>query len=160
MSVNLLFRTHYTDLCPRALAPLSPTHARDHVETLINVRVARAGLTVTEVPSIEYERLHHGERKLNALRDGLRVLRVSSLSVFAAPEPQEDGWLPAFHELAADDPDAVEGQGPMGAGVAATLTAADNRPGHDRSSLEPLRASVLPANEQGIYSTMCRRWYC
>ena len=45
------------------------------VETLINIRVARAGLAVAEVPSIEHERLH-GESKLNAVRDGLRVLRT------------------------------------------------------------------------------------
>jgi hypothetical protein len=45
------------------------------IETIINVRVAQAGLTVTEVPSYERLRLH-GESNLNAVRDGLRVLRT------------------------------------------------------------------------------------
>lgn len=43
------------------------------VETLIHVRAARAGLTVAEVPSFEYERIH-GASNLNAFRDGIRVL--------------------------------------------------------------------------------------
>ncbi|GAA1029144.1 hypothetical protein GCM10009557_16610 [Virgisporangium ochraceum] len=45
------------------------------IETIINVRVARAGLTVAEVPSFEHDRIH-GESNLNAVRDGLRVLRT------------------------------------------------------------------------------------
>jgi glycosyltransferase involved in cell wall biosynthesis len=43
------------------------------VETLIHVRAARAGLTVAEVPSFEYPRIH-GASNLNAFRDGIRVL--------------------------------------------------------------------------------------
>jgi len=45
------------------------------VETLINLRVARAGLRVAEVASIEHERLF-GETKLHAVRNALRVLRT------------------------------------------------------------------------------------
>ena len=45
------------------------------VETLIHVRVAKAGLEVAEVPSHEYSRIH-GESNLNAVRDGLRVVRT------------------------------------------------------------------------------------
>jgi hypothetical protein len=45
------------------------------VETLINVRIARAGLRVTEVPSFGSVR-HFGASNLNALSDGLRVLRT------------------------------------------------------------------------------------
>jgi len=45
------------------------------VETLINVRVAKAGLIVHEVPSFEQVRLH-GESNLNTVRDGTRVLRT------------------------------------------------------------------------------------
>jgi glycosyltransferase involved in cell wall biosynthesis len=45
------------------------------VETLIHVRVAKAGLVVAEVPSYEHARLH-GVSNLNALRDGRRVLRT------------------------------------------------------------------------------------
>jgi len=45
------------------------------VETLINVRIARAGLRVTEVPSFEHKR-HFGVSNLNAFSDGIRVLRT------------------------------------------------------------------------------------
>ena len=45
------------------------------VETLMNIRVARAGLAVKEVASYEYPRIH-GVSNLNAFRDGWRVLRT------------------------------------------------------------------------------------
>jgi glycosyltransferase involved in cell wall biosynthesis len=45
------------------------------VETLIHIRVAKAGLVVTEVPSFEHTRIH-GISNLNAFHDGLRVLRT------------------------------------------------------------------------------------
>ena len=45
------------------------------IETLIHVRVAKAGLVVAEVPSFEHPRLH-GVSNLNALRDGRRVLQT------------------------------------------------------------------------------------
>jgi hypothetical protein len=45
------------------------------VETLINVRTAKAGLRVTEVPSFESCR-HYGASNLNAFSDGMRVLRT------------------------------------------------------------------------------------
>jgi len=80
--VNVLFGTRYTDLCygynafwRHCLASMDVTCDGFEVETLINVRVARAGLRVTEVPSVEHERLF-GESKLHAARDGLRVLRT------------------------------------------------------------------------------------
>jgi glycosyltransferase involved in cell wall biosynthesis len=45
------------------------------VETLIHVRVAKAGLVVAEVPSFEHARIH-GVSNLNAFRDGRRVLHA------------------------------------------------------------------------------------
>jgi glycosyltransferase involved in cell wall biosynthesis len=45
------------------------------IETLIHVRVAKAGLVVAEVPSFEHSRIH-GVSNLNALRDGRRVVRT------------------------------------------------------------------------------------
>ncbi|MDO5628724.1 MAG: glycosyltransferase family 2 protein [Mobilicoccus sp.] len=45
------------------------------IETLLTYRVAAADLVVTEVPSYEYLR-HHGASNLNAIGDGLRVLRT------------------------------------------------------------------------------------
>ncbi len=82
MLVNLLFGTRYSDLCygynafwRHCLAHMHVTCDGFEVETLINVRVARAGLSVIEVASVEHARLH-GESKLHAVRDGLRVLRT------------------------------------------------------------------------------------
>ncbi|HVB37523.1 MAG TPA: glycosyltransferase family 2 protein [Vicinamibacterales bacterium] len=81
-TVNLLFGTRYSDLCYgynafwRHCLPYVDIRERGfEAETLIHIRIARAGLVVTEVPSIEHERLH-GESKLNAVRDGGRVLRT------------------------------------------------------------------------------------
>ena len=42
---------------------------------MVNVRVAKANLVITEVPSFESPRVH-GVSNLNAYRDGLRVLRT------------------------------------------------------------------------------------
>jgi glycosyltransferase involved in cell wall biosynthesis len=94
--VNMLCNTHYSDLCygfnalwrhhVSALDLDVKSAAPDgdgtklwgdgfEVETLINIRIARAGLTVKEVASYEYPRIH-GVSNLNAFRDGLRVLRT------------------------------------------------------------------------------------
>ena len=43
------------------------------VETLINLRVANAGMRISEVPSYEADRLS-GETNLKTFRDGFRVL--------------------------------------------------------------------------------------
>jgi len=45
------------------------------VETLINIRIAQAGLAIDEVPSYEHSRIH-GVSNLNAFSDGFRVLRT------------------------------------------------------------------------------------
>ncbi len=94
--VNLLFRTHYTDLCYgynafRAyllpvldLPPVQPVNNSPagkfwgdgfEIETLINVRAARAGVRIAEVGSTELPRLH-GVSNLRAIPDGIRVLRT------------------------------------------------------------------------------------
>ena len=81
-TVNMLFGTRYSDLCYGYNAfwsDVRPTINVDcagfEVETLINVRIAKAGLSVAEVPSVEHERIH-GVSKLHPVRDGLRVLRT------------------------------------------------------------------------------------
>ncbi|HEY1359144.1 MAG TPA: glycosyltransferase family 2 protein [Thermoleophilaceae bacterium] len=78
--VNLLYRTKYTDLCygynafwSHCLPVMNVDCDGFEVETLINIRVARAGLEVVEVPSYEYDRMH-GESNLRTFRDGWRVL--------------------------------------------------------------------------------------
>jgi len=94
--VNVLYRTSYTDLCygynafRRSCLDVMDLDAGSpggedagemlwgdgfEVETLINVRIAKAGLTVREVPSFEKSR-QFGASNLNAFSDGLRVLRT------------------------------------------------------------------------------------
>jgi glycosyltransferase involved in cell wall biosynthesis len=94
--VNVLFGTHFTDLCYgynafwRRVLPYLDLPALDlprpadgsklwgdgfEIETLINIRVAAHKLKITEVSSIEAERLH-GVSNLNAFSDGTRVLRT------------------------------------------------------------------------------------
>ena len=77
---NVFWRRHLPFLDLDAASPLrengSPLWGDGfEIETLIHVRVARAGLRVTEVPSFEYKRIH-GVSNLNAVRDGWRVVRT------------------------------------------------------------------------------------
>lgn len=93
---NMMLGTQYTELCygynafwtdvlPSLSLP-SPTAAMVgnngkvwgdgfEIETLLTCRVAAAELKVVEVPSVEKLRVH-GESNLNAVSDGLRVLRT------------------------------------------------------------------------------------
>jgi len=80
--VNLFWGGQYSDLCygynafwRRCLPFLSPDCKGFEVETLINIRAARAKLKIHEVPSYEHSR-QHGRSNLDARRDGLRVLRT------------------------------------------------------------------------------------
>jgi Glycosyl transferase family 2 len=79
-SANLLHGTHFTDLCygynafwARCLPFISLDVPGFEVETLINLRIAGAGMKITEVPSYELDRIH-GESNLKTFRDGTRVL--------------------------------------------------------------------------------------
>jgi glycosyltransferase involved in cell wall biosynthesis len=92
--VNLIYGTRYTDLCygynafrRECLSVMDLEVGEENsdgtmlwgdgfeVETLINVRIAKAGLVVAEVPSFEHSR-HFGASNLNAFSDGIRVLRT------------------------------------------------------------------------------------
>jgi glycosyltransferase involved in cell wall biosynthesis len=80
--VNILFGTRYSDLCygynafwRHCLPAMNVDCTGFEVETLINIRIARAGLAVREVPSFEGRRLH-GQSNLRTFRDGARVLRT------------------------------------------------------------------------------------
>lgn len=94
--VNRFYGTRYSDLCYgfnafwRRHVPVLGLDASSppgedgdgrlwgdgfEIETLINIRVARAGLVVAEVPSFEHARIH-GASKLSTFADGLRVLRA------------------------------------------------------------------------------------
>jgi glycosyltransferase involved in cell wall biosynthesis len=89
--VNALYGTSYTDLCygynafwTRCLPYMRVDCDGFEVETLINVRIAKAGLVVHEVPSYERNRIY-GASNLSAVRDGSRVLRtIASERVSAA----------------------------------------------------------------------------
>jgi glycosyltransferase involved in cell wall biosynthesis len=88
---NVLFRTHFSDLCygynafRKSCVPVFclPDHLDAkpawgdgfEIETLINTRVAKAHVTISEVSSFEYERLH-GMSNLQTFRDGFRVVRT------------------------------------------------------------------------------------
>jgi glycosyltransferase involved in cell wall biosynthesis len=81
-TVNVLFGTSYSDLCygynafwRHCLPAMSVDCAGFEIETLINIRIGRAGLDVREVPSFERERVH-GQSNLRTFRDGARVLRT------------------------------------------------------------------------------------
>ncbi|MFV0374018.1 glycosyltransferase family 2 protein [Microbacterium sp.] len=123
---NILFGVRYSDLCygfnalHRDLLPvldLPDPHPVDggpkwgdgfEIETLINVRVAVAGVPVREVPSHERRRLH-GVSNLNAWRDGRRVL-----STLLRERRRAGANLAASDPLRrADVPLAVRGQHPM-----------------------------------------------
>ena len=103
--VNLLYGTKYTDLCYGfnvfwqrqisvlgfdATAILSADRSGClwgdgfEIETLINIRIAAAGLAVAEVPSFEHSRLY-GVSNLSAFSDGIRVLRTILYERFIVP---------------------------------------------------------------------------
>jgi glycosyltransferase involved in cell wall biosynthesis len=80
--VRCLFGGSYSDLCygynaiwKRVLPRLGLDCDGFEVETLINVRVLRAGLKIAEVPSFESARLH-GRGYLRTIPDGWRVLKT------------------------------------------------------------------------------------
>ena len=109
---NACYGRNYSDLCygfnvfwrrHLAVLGLDPTSQPEgdrqlwgdgfEVETLIHVRVAKAGLVVVEVPSYEHARLH-GVSNLNAFRDGRRVLRTILAERRQAQQPPAEAGQP------------------------------------------------------------------
>lgn len=87
--VNLLYHARYTDLCygynafwRHHLPALRADCDGFEIETLINVRAARARLCVHEVSSFERRRAS-GTSNLRPFRDGWRVFRVILAERFA-----------------------------------------------------------------------------
>jgi glycosyltransferase involved in cell wall biosynthesis len=118
--VNVLFGTSYTDLCYGYNAfwvhclEVLDLQSGDHadamhwgdgfeIETVINTRIAKAGLDIREVKSHEFDRLH-GTSNLNAVTDGLRVLKaicIERTSRRRVAAPTIPANVVAIRELAA-----------------------------------------------------------
>jgi glycosyltransferase involved in cell wall biosynthesis len=80
--VNLCFGTRYTDLCygynaiwSDCLPALDLDGGGFEIETVMNIRAAKAALRVQEVPSYERPRVH-GESNLHLVADGWRIARA------------------------------------------------------------------------------------
>jgi glycosyltransferase involved in cell wall biosynthesis len=80
--VNRFWKVQYTDLCygynafwRRCSPDLHIDCSGFEVETLLNIKAARRGLRIVEVPSFEANRLS-GSSNLSARRDGIRILRT------------------------------------------------------------------------------------
>jgi glycosyltransferase involved in cell wall biosynthesis len=80
--VNLVFGTRYTDLCygynafwSEVLPALDLEGDGFEIETVMNIRAAKASLKVQEIPSYERPRVH-GESNLHLVGDGWRILRA------------------------------------------------------------------------------------
>lgn len=80
--VNAFFGTRYTDLCygynafwSRHLPELELVDCDGfEIETVMNVRAAKARLSIHEIPSHEHSRVH-GESNLHIVRDGLSIAK-------------------------------------------------------------------------------------
>lgn len=99
-AVNVLYGTKYTDLCygynafrASCLESLIVDCPGFEVETLINIRVAKLGIKVAEVPSFEGRRIT-GTSNLHPVRDGLRVLRVIVRERFTRTRPTAHVYFP------------------------------------------------------------------
>lgn len=82
MLVNWMFKAQFTDLCygynafwARHLDTLQISCTGFEIETLMNIRAARIGLKIHEIPSHERPRIF-GTSNLRAFRDGWRILKV------------------------------------------------------------------------------------
>ena len=108
-TANVLHGTRFTDLCygynafwTRCLPFISLDSPGFEVETLINLRVAGAGMKITEVPSYEENRIS-GQSNLKTFRDGFRVLgtilgeahRRRSVNGYRRPAAQTPETAPA-----------------------------------------------------------------
>lgn len=80
--VNLMYGSHYTDLCygyrsfsRAAVRRLRLSEKGFGIETEMSIKAKKLGLRILEVPSYEKKRAA-GEGKLSSLSDGVRILRT------------------------------------------------------------------------------------
>jgi glycosyltransferase involved in cell wall biosynthesis len=95
MLVNCIFGTRFTDLCygynafwARHLDALQINCTGFEIETLMNIRAAKIGLKIHEIPSHERRRIF-GASNLRAFRDGWRILKVIIRERFSALEERD-----------------------------------------------------------------------
>jgi hypothetical protein len=121
--VNMCYKTRYSDLCygfnvfwrrhvpALGLDATSPPPLDGdgrlwgdgfEVETLINIRIAKARLVVIEVPSFERPRIH-GVSNLSAVSDGIRVLRTIMVERCGSRRRPSDPVALAAHARAKGD---------------------------------------------------------
>jgi glycosyltransferase involved in cell wall biosynthesis len=110
--VNAFFGTRYTDLCygynafwAKHLSKLDLDCDGFEIETVMNVRAAKAGLAIQEIPSYEHRRLH-GMSNLKVMRDGIRIAKfivrerffeqTSHTSQLTASSAQEQELTPSL----------------------------------------------------------------
>ena len=93
-ATNLLYGTSYTDLCygynafwAHHLDAMDLDCDGFEIETLMNIRAAKAGLVIAEVGSHERCRIH-GVSNLHAVRDGWRVLKTIMRERIRSTTPQ------------------------------------------------------------------------
>ncbi len=91
--VNLLFGTRYTDLCygynafwADRLSDLHLDCGGFEVETVMNIRAAKNGFRVQEIPSHEAQRVH-GESNLHVVNDGWRILKAIAAEALSRSGP-------------------------------------------------------------------------
>ncbi len=90
---NTLFSTKFTDLVygfhafkKNSIQQLSLESDGFEIDTELYLRANKAGLKVTEVPSIENKRIS-GKSRLKSLKDGLRILKVILTERFRNHKP-------------------------------------------------------------------------
>jgi glycosyltransferase involved in cell wall biosynthesis len=99
MLVNCMFRTQFTDLCygynafwAHHLDALQINCTGFEIETLMNIRAAKVGLKIHEIPSHERRRIF-GTSNLRAFRDGWRILKVIMRERFSDLEERDPSGL-------------------------------------------------------------------
>jgi RNA polymerase sigma factor (sigma-70 family) len=153
--VNRMFGTHFTDLCygynafwARHLDAIEVSNCPGfEVETLMNIRAAKAGLKIHEVPSHESPRIF-GASNLHAVRDGWRILKVILRE-----------WLGGFRRRPPHGP-AAAAPTTVAFGIMRQTSAGPYRlPGHDRglSVLDrDIVAAILEGDSTGIAAAFGR----
>jgi glucosyl-dolichyl phosphate glucuronosyltransferase len=119
--VNLAFGTRFTDLCygynafwSKHLPALDLDCGGFEIETVMNIRAAKAALRIQEIPSRERRRVH-GESNLHVLVDGWRILRAIRAEAFGslrrrsspeslAPATRADAGSPPSRDLLEESP--------------------------------------------------------